>query len=56
MMPWQCVEDTLTTRTGSDIAACLGILASLMVRRLKEVKSHLSLLVEILVDDQGRQL
>ena len=31
----------LTTRTRPDIAACLGILASLMVRRPKEVKSHL---------------
>ena len=34
----------LTTRTRPDIAACLGILASLMVRRPKEVKSHLLLL------------
>ena len=31
----------LTTRTRPDIAACLGILASLMVRRPKEVKNHL---------------
>ena len=31
----------LTTRTGPDIAACLGILASLMVRRPQEVKNHL---------------
>ena len=31
----------LTTRAGPDIAACLGILASLMVRRPKEVKNHL---------------
>ena len=31
----------LTTRTSPDIASCLGILASLMVRRPKEVKSHL---------------
>ena len=31
----------LTTRTRPDIAACLGILASMMVRRPKEVKSHL---------------
>ena len=31
----------LTTRTRPDIAACLGILASLMVRRPVEVKSHL---------------
>ena len=30
----------LTTRTRPDIAACLGILASMMVRRPKEVKSH----------------
>ena len=33
----------LTTRTRPDIAACLGILASLMVRRPKEVKNHLVL-------------
>ena len=31
----------LTTRTRPDIAACLGILASLLVRRPKEVKNHL---------------
>ena len=31
----------LTTRTRPDIAACLGILASLMVRRPQEVKNHL---------------
>ena len=31
----------LTTRTRPDSAACLGILASLMVRRPKEVKNHL---------------
>ena len=31
----------LTTRTRPDIAACLGILASLMVRRPKEVKNYL---------------
>ena len=31
----------LTTRTRPDIAACLGILASMMVRRPKEVKNHL---------------
>ena len=31
----------LTTRARPDIAACLGILASLMVRRPKEVKNHL---------------
>ena len=31
----------LTTRTRPDIAACLGILAFMMVRRPKEVKSHL---------------
>ena len=31
----------LTTRTKPDIAACLGILASLMVRRPMEVKTHL---------------
>ena len=31
----------LTTRTRPDIAACLGILASMMVRRPSEVKSHL---------------
>ena len=31
----------LTTRTRPDIAACLGILASLMVRRPKEVRNHL---------------
>ena len=31
----------LTTRTRPDIAACVGILASLMVRRPKEVKNHL---------------
>ena len=31
----------LTTRTRPDIAACLGILASLIVRRPKEVKNHL---------------
>ena len=31
----------LTTRTRPDIAACLSILASMMVRRPKEVKSHL---------------
>ena len=31
----------LTTRTRPDIAACLGTLASLMVRRPQEVKSHL---------------
>ena len=31
----------LTTRTRPDIAACLGILASLMARRPKEVKNHL---------------
>ena len=31
----------LTTLTRPDIAACLGILASMMVRRPKEVKSHL---------------
>ena len=31
----------LTARTRPDIAACLGILASMMVRRPKEVKSHL---------------
>ena len=31
----------LTTRTRPDIAACLGILASMMVRRPKEVKGHL---------------
>ena len=30
-----------TTRTRRDIAACLGILASLMVRRPMEVRSHL---------------
>ena len=38
----------LTTRTRPDIAACLGILASMMVRRPKEVKSHLSLPLEVL--------
>ena len=31
----------MTTRTRPDIAACLGILASLMVRRPQEVKKHL---------------
>ena len=31
----------LTTRTRPDIAACLGILASMMVRRPKDVKGHL---------------
>ena len=31
----------LTTRTRPDIAACLDILASLMVRRPMEVKTHL---------------
>ena len=31
----------LTTRTRPDVAACLGILASLIVRRPKEVKNHL---------------
>ena len=31
----------LTTRTRPDIAACLGILASVMVRRPKQVKNHL---------------
>ena len=31
----------LTTRTRPDIAACLGILAPLMVRRPQEVKNHL---------------
>ena len=31
----------LTTRTRPDIAACLGILASLMVRRPREVKNNL---------------
>ena len=31
----------LTTRTRPDIAACLGILASMMARRPKEVKNHL---------------
>ena len=31
----------LTTRTRPDIAACLGILASQMVRRPQEVKNHL---------------
>ena len=31
----------LTTRTRPDIAACLGILASLMVQRPQEVKNHL---------------
>ena len=31
----------LTARTRPDIAACLGILASLMVRRPVEVKAHL---------------
>ena len=41
MMPWLYVEMWLTTRTRLDIAACLGILASLMVRRPKEVKNHL---------------
>ena len=40
----------LTTRTRPDIAACLGVLASLMVRRPQEVKNHLVQLVEILVD------
>ena len=30
----------LTTRTGPDTSACLGILASFMVRRPMEVKSH----------------
>ena len=31
----------LTTRTRPDIAACLGVPASLMARRLKQVKTHL---------------
>ena len=39
----------LTTRTRPDIVACLGILASLIVRRPQEVKNHLVAL-EILVD------
>ena len=42
----------LTTRTRPDISACLGILASMMVRRPKEVKSHLVCLWKILVDHQ----
>ena len=36
-----CRKLWLTTRTRPDIAACLGILASLMVRRPQEVKNHL---------------
>ena len=31
----------LSTRTRPDISACLGILVSLMVKRPKQVKSHL---------------
>ena len=42
----------LTTRTRPDIAACLGILASLMAETPKGSQEPPSLLVEILVDDQ----
>ena len=45
-MAWRCRKYIgqmmwLTTRTRPDISACLGILASLMVRRPKQVKAHL---------------
>ena len=43
----------LTTRTRPDIAACLGILGSLMVRRPKEVKNHLVCLWRYLSKDHA---
>ena len=46
----------LIARTRPDVAACFGILASMMVRRPKEIKSHLMWLWKYLWTNKNRAI